>query len=61
MQGRVVIYDYDQSMLVWRDLPNPSHQVLQAEIQEYARLGILGFGTESRNALGRRFSATKNG
>lgn len=55
MQGRVVIYDYDQSMLVWRDLPNPSHQVLQAEIKEYARLGILGFGTESRNALATTF------
>ena len=55
MQGRVVIYDYDQSMLVWRDLPNPSHHVLQAEIKEYARLGILGFGTESRNALATTF------
>lgn len=55
MQGRVVIYDYDQSMLVWRDLPNPSHHVLRQEIQEYARLGILGFGTESRNALATTF------
>ena len=24
-QGRLVIYDYDQGQLVWRDLPNPSH------------------------------------
>ncbi|MFY7951953.1 MAG: DUF4838 domain-containing protein, partial [Armatimonadaceae bacterium] len=24
MQGRVVIYDYDQSMMVWRDIPAPS-------------------------------------
>lgn len=55
MQGRVILYDYDQSMLVWRDLPNPSHHVLQAEIKEYARLGILGFGTESRNALATTF------
>lgn len=55
MQGRVILYDYDQAMLVWRDLPNPSHQVLQAEIKEYARLGILGFGTESRNALATTF------
>ncbi len=55
MQGRVVIYDYDQSMLVWRDLPNPSHHVLRQEIKEYARLGILGFGTESRNALATTF------
>ena len=23
MQGRVVIYDYDQGMLVWRDIPEP--------------------------------------
>src|SRR4029078_7239037 len=23
MQGRLVIYDSDQSMLVWRDIPNP--------------------------------------
>jgi len=55
MHGRVVIYDYDQSMLVWRDLPNPSHQVLRKEIREYARLGILGFDTESRNALATTF------
>ncbi len=55
MQGRVVIYDYDQSMLVWRDLPNPSHQVVSREIKEYARLGILGFDTESRNALATTF------
>lgn len=55
MQGRVVIYDYDQSMLVWRDVPNPSHQVLSREIKDYARLGILGFGTESRNATATTF------
>ncbi|MBS2034750.1 DUF4838 domain-containing protein [bacterium] len=55
MHGRVIIYDYDQSMLVWRDLPNPSHQVLSREIKEYARLGLLGFSTESRNAIATTF------
>ncbi|MGE0493808.1 MAG: DUF4838 domain-containing protein [Vulcanimicrobiota bacterium] len=56
MQGRVVIYDYDQSMLVWRDLPNPSHEVLRKEIKLYQKLGILGFATESRNAIATTFT-----
>ncbi len=55
MQGRVIIYDYDQGMLNWRDLPDPSQQVLQQDIQEYRRAGILGFGTESRNAIATTF------
>jgi len=25
MEGRLAIYDYDQGMLTWRDIPNPSH------------------------------------
>ena len=49
-QGRLAIYDYDQSMLVWRDLPNPSHHVFARDVKEYRRLGLLGFGTESRGA-----------
>ncbi|MCA9794772.1 MAG: DUF4838 domain-containing protein [Candidatus Eremiobacteraeota bacterium] len=56
MQGRVVLYDYDQSMLVWRDLPNPSHEVLRKEIKLYQKLGILGFATESRNAIATTFT-----
>jgi hypothetical protein len=51
MQGRLVIYDYDQSMLVWRDLPNPSHMAFQQDVKHYRRTGILGVDTESRNAL----------
>ena len=51
MQGRLVIYDYDQSMLVWRDLPNPSHLAFQQDVKHYRRTGILGVDTESRNAL----------
>jgi Domain of unknown function (DUF4838) len=56
MQGRVVMYDYDQGMLVWRDLPNPSHQVVAQDIKRYRELGILGFSTESRNALATTFT-----
>jgi hypothetical protein len=51
MQGRVILYDYDQSMLVWRDVPNPSHQVMKRDVKIYRDLGILGFSTESRNAI----------
>jgi hypothetical protein len=56
MQGRVIIYDYDQSMLVWRDLPNPSHHVMQRDVRIYRDLGILGFATESRNAIATTFT-----
>lgn len=51
MNGRVVIYDYDQGMLVWRDLPNPSHQAFRQDISHYRDAGILGFQTESRGAF----------
>jgi hypothetical protein len=50
-QGRLAIYDYDQGMLVWRDLPDPSHQVFARDVKEYRRLGLLGLGTESRGAM----------
>lgn len=49
-QGRVVIYDYDQAMLLWRDLPTPNHRVFQEDIREYQKNGILGFMTETRGA-----------
>ncbi|MBM3979010.1 MAG: DUF4838 domain-containing protein [Planctomycetes bacterium] len=51
MQGRVVIYDYDQGMLVWRDLPNPSIQSIRQDIKHYKKAGILGVSTECRNAI----------
>lgn len=51
MDGRVWIYDYDQGMLVWRDLPNPSHQAFRQDVKHYAKAGILGVGTECRNAI----------
>ena len=51
MQGRLVIYDYDQSMLVWRDLPNPSHQAFRRDVKAYQAAGILGVDTESRGAM----------
>lgn len=51
MQGRVVIYDYDQGMLVWRDIPNPSIQAIRQDIKHYKKAGILGVSTESRNAI----------
>jgi hypothetical protein len=49
--GRLTIYDYDQSMLVWRDLPNPSHQAFQQDVRRYRDAHVLGFVTESRMAL----------
>jgi hypothetical protein len=55
MQGRVVIYDYDQSMLVWRDFPNPSHQAFRHDVKHYLQAGILGVDVESRNAIGTTF------
>ena len=33
MQGRLCIYDYDQGMLVWRDLPNPTHKAFRQDVQ----------------------------
>ena len=54
-QGRLSIYDYDQSMLVWRDLPNPSHIAFRDDVRHYRDAGILGVNTESRNALATTF------
>ncbi|MFO0905223.1 MAG: DUF4838 domain-containing protein [Pirellulales bacterium] len=51
MEGRLVVYDYDQSMLVWRDLPNPSHQAFRYDVQHYLKAGILGVDVESRGAM----------
>lgn len=50
MQGRVVIYDYDQGMLVWRDIPCPSIASIRQDIKHYHKAGILGLSTESRGA-----------
>ena len=55
MEGRLVIYDYDQSMLVWRDIPNPSHQAFAKDVQHYRQAGILGVDTESRGASATTF------
>jgi hypothetical protein len=55
MQGRLCIYDYDQGMLVWRDIPNPSHQSFAQDVQHYRKAGILGVNTESRNAIATTF------
>lgn len=55
MEGRLCIYDYDQGMLVWRDIPNPSHQSFRQDVQHYRRAGILGVNTESRNAIATTF------
>ena len=55
MDGRVCIYDYDQGMLVWRDIPNPSHMAFRHDVKHYRDAGILGIGTESRNAIGMVF------
>ena len=55
-QGRVIIYDYDQGMLVWRDLPNPSHLAFSKDVKTYRDLGIIGFTTETRMALATTFT-----
>lgn len=55
-KGRLSIYDYDQSMLVWRDLPNPSHQAFAGDVKAYRDAGVLGFFTESRMALATTFT-----
>ena len=55
-QGRVVIYDYDQGMLVWRDLPNPSHLAFSKDVKIYRDLGVIGFTTETRMALATTFT-----
>ena len=55
MEGRVTIYDYDQGMLVWRDIPNPAHQSFAVDIKHYRDAGVLGVNTESRNAIATTF------
>ncbi len=55
MDGRVCIYDYDQGMLVWRDIPNPSHMAFVQDVQHYRKAGVLGVNTESRNAIATTF------
>ncbi len=56
MDGRVQIYDYDQSMLVWRDLPNPAHQAFRRDVKHYRDADILGFRTETRGAIATTFT-----
>lgn len=55
MQGRVAIYDYDQGMLVWRDIPNPAIASIRQDIKHYRKAGILGVATESRGAMATTF------
>jgi hypothetical protein len=54
-EGRLAVYDYDQGMLVWRDLPNPSQQSFEQDVKHYRDAGILGVGTESRGAMATTF------
>jgi len=56
MDGRLAIYDYDQGMLVWRDIPNPSHMAFAQDVNHYRDAGILGINTESRNAIATTFT-----
>lgn len=56
MDGRVVIYDYDQGMMVWRDIPAPSLQMFRHDVKEYQKAGILGVDTESRGAFATTFT-----
>jgi hypothetical protein len=56
MDGRVVIYDYDQGMMVWRDIPAPSVQMFRHDVKQYQKAGILGVDTESRGAFATTFT-----
>ncbi|MHB0935334.1 MAG: DUF4838 domain-containing protein [Armatimonadota bacterium] len=56
MDGRLCIYDYDQGMLVWRDIPNPSHMAFAQDVKHYAKAKIIGINTESRNAIATIFT-----
>ena len=51
MEGRLFVYDYDQGMLVWRDIPNPIVQWFAADVKHYVKAGMLGVNTECRNAI----------
>ncbi len=55
MQGRVAIYDYLEPMLVWRDLPNPSHLAFASDIKQFRDAGVLGFSPEPRGSLSINF------
>jgi len=56
MQGRLAIYDYDQGMLVWRDIPDPSIAHVRQNMKHYHNAGILGVTTESRGAIASIFN-----
>lgn len=56
MDGRVVIYDYDQGMLVWRDLPNPIMPAFATDVKHYRDAGLLGISTETRGGLATTFT-----
>ena len=55
MEGRLAIYDYDQGMLVWRDIPNPAIETIRQDVRHYRKAGILGVDTESRGAIATTF------
>ncbi|MHB9108938.1 MAG: DUF4838 domain-containing protein [Armatimonadota bacterium] len=55
MDGRMYVRDYDQGALVWRDIPNPSHQAFRRDVRHYAKAGLAGFNVESRNATATTF------
>jgi len=56
LKGRVVIYDYDQSMMVWRDIPAPCLPMFRSDVKEFEKAGILGVDTECRGALATTFT-----
>jgi len=55
MDGRMYIRDYDQGALVWRDIPDPSHQAFRQDVQHYAKAGVVGFTAETRDAFATTF------
>lgn len=55
MQGRVAVYDYEQAMLVWRDLPSPNIHVTRRDYKLYRDLGILGINPEPRGGVSQTF------
>jgi len=55
MSGQIAIYDYEQPMLVWREIPNPNYHVFANDVKHFRKAGILGFSPESRGSLALTF------
>ena len=48
LSDHLLLYDYDQGMLVWRGLPESHLYKLRQDIPRLHRMGVKGFTTEAR-------------